>query len=597
MASEQYAVPTFAVDDDLPRAPVPAPRESCDLLLEWAAPLLSEQQQRESGQAVEDFLRPDGPGEVLHERLVAQDADEQVATWLDPFFHERYFSRRAPVAVNANYFFLFEDSPLGQVDRAAALIGGALAFKQLVDAEQLPAQVRRGEPQTTEENKFLFSSTRIPGDPMDTDRTPYSVGWPGPSRERHVLVLHGGRMLALDVLDEDGRPYRHDELAAGLREALAASADPARPDEAVGHLTTLPRARWARVRQGLLDAGNATEIDLVERALFCVCLEDDAPEQEQEAADRLLHGDSGSRWFDKSVQFVVFGDGRAGFNGEHCRLDGTTAIRFLDAVLEHEPVPGGERQPQVRPLTFRLDEALRGEIGRAATEFATVREQTATTSGTSTVGADRIKELGCSPDAFAQLAFQLTQRRVRGSTASTYESIAATGFRHGRTEAMRVVTPQVVAFVDAMTDPASDPASRAAALHAAAEAHVARAADCRAGRAPEQPLWAMQMIHQRDGGDPIDLYACPAWEVLRAEHLSTSAVPSTHVAVWGFGPTGDQCVGIAYAPLPERLTVYLSAPAALAKTLDAFRDELLAALEELADLLATTGDRDQERPR
>ncbi len=64
-----------------------------------------------------------------------------------------------------------------------------------------------------EQNKFLFSETRIPGMVQDTVRVPYSDEWPGPSRARHIVVLVGGRMFWMEVLGPDGAPFTVDEFA------------------------------------------------------------------------------------------------------------------------------------------------------------------------------------------------------------------------------------------------------------------------------------------------------------------------------------------------------------------------------------------------
>ncbi len=120
-----------------------------------------------------------------------------------------------------------------------------------------------------------------------------------------------------------------------------------------------------------------------------------------------------------------------------------------------------------------------------------------------------------SPDAFVQLAYQLAHRRTKGLVGATYESIATRQYRHGRTEAMRVVTPEVPRFVAGMEDPAADEGARRSAFRAAADAHVARARQCQAGQAPEQHLWELQMLQQRWGvelgaGAPLALYTSPA---------------------------------------------------------------------------------------
>lgn len=49
-------------------------------------------------------------------------------------------------------------------------------------------------------------------------------------------------------------------------------------------------------------------------------------------------------------------------------------------------------------------------------------------------GKNRIKEMGVSPDGFAQMAMQLAYYLRRGHLVATYESCAMRNFLHGRTE-------------------------------------------------------------------------------------------------------------------------------------------------------------------
>lgn len=582
---------TFAQDDHLPRVPLPSLRQSCRRFLRWCAPLLSAEDLTKTEDAVESFLRPDSPTHALQAALERYDAEEGVHSWLDAFWQDRYLGRRDRIALNANYFFLFEDSPLGQIERAATLTAAAVAYKQLIDTQALPPVVQRGQTLSMEQNRYLFSATRIPGVPRDSARTPYSAECPGPSPARHVVVFFRGTMFRLDVIAPDGRPYGTGALAAGLRAVLTADAAPS--DTSVGHLTTKARAEWAASRQTLLDIhpGNAAQLDAVETALFCLCLEDTTPGNPQRACDALLRGEDGNRWYDKSFSLIVFPDGTAGLNGEHCQLDGTTIIGFIDAIL------GAPDQPEVDPtasppaprrIEFLLDDALRADIRDAAEGFAAHAADTATTTvSIANFTSTEAKQLHVSPDAFAQLAFQLAQHRARGHLGATYESIATRQFRHGRTEAMRVVTPEIVRFVTVMADPAAGHPTRRAAFRAAADQHVERAKQCQAGHAPEQHLWELQLLQQRlGGGPPLALYESPGWLTMRQDYLSTSAVPSPHVRFWGFGSTGATCIGVGYALLPDRFDLFLSAPRAIAEQLSAFAEALPRAVLELHDLLA-----------
>ncbi len=337
----------------------------------------------------------------------------------------------------------------------------------------------------------------------------------------------------------------------------------------------------------------------METALFCVCLEDLAPGSSQEACDQLLYGDSANRWFDKAVSLVVFADGRAGINVEHCGLDGTTILSFIDTLLgapaeQHSRQSDAQPQglPAVAPIEFVLDDTLRSDVQNAADSFAAYGDSTATrTVSFQDFGANRAKQLRMSPDAFVQMAYQLAHHRAKGLVGATYESIATRQYQHGRTEAMRVVTPEVLRFVAAMDDPGVDQAARAAAFRAAAEMHVQRAKQCQVGQAPEQHLWELQLIQKRRGAelgvlDQPALYDSPGWLKMRDDYLSTSSAPSTNIQYFGFGSTSDRCIGIAYVLLPDRLNLYLSTPLPVADQMYRFADKLREAVRELDDLLS-----------
>jgi carnitine O-acetyltransferase len=592
---------TFGNDDRLPHVPLPTLEDTCARFLEWCAPLLTVDELATTESAVAAFLEPTSPARTLHAALAEFAASPGVHSWLDLFWPYRYLGRRDRIALNANFFFHFTDTGEGQVERAANLVTAALDYKRRIDDETLPPETLRGKPLSMVQNKYLFSATRIPGEVIDSARTPYSEEWPGPSRERHILVFVRGHMFRMDVIGPDGHAHTLDELAAGFRAARAAGAVRAAAGTSVGHLTTKARAEWAASRAALqaLDPANTEALDTIERALFCLALEDLAPADAREACDHLLHGDSANRWFDKALTFVVFADGSAGLNGEHCNLDGTTMVSLINDALglsaqQHERNVGARSQgePIVAPVEFVLDDSLRADIEGAAASFADY----AAACASATVSIDgftstRSKALHSSPDAFCQLAFQLAHKRAKGHVGATYESIATRGYQNGRTEALRVVTPEIVAFTDAMDDPAAGDVTRRAAFRAAAEKHVARAKECQLGQAPEQHLWEMQLIARRLGAElgvteSLALYDSPGWLIMRDDYLSTSAVPSPLVKFFGFGSTSQKCIGIGYGLTAERFGLYLSTPRSVADQMYLFADALRYAVAELDALLA-----------
>ncbi|MFD9500793.1 choline/carnitine O-acyltransferase [Streptomyces sp. NPDC060035] len=598
--SQEVAVSaTFAREGDLPRVPLPTLEASCERFLAWSAPLLTAEERAATEAEVAAFLRPGGPGRILHAALEEYDGTEGVHSWLDTFWPYRYLGRRDRIALNANFFFLFQDTGQGQLERAAGLVAGALNYKRQLDEGLIAPVEQRGVPQSMVQNKYLFSTTRIPGVPLDTVRAPYGDSAPGPSTARHIVVFFRGSMFRLDVLGEDGAPHSLDEIEAGLRAVTKADVHTDEADRA-GHLTTMARAEWAAARDALLaHPRNAETLDDIETALFCVCLEGFAPEDTKATCDELLYGDRGNRWFDKAVSFVVYTNGRAGINVEHCELDGTTILSFTDALLSTTPEEHARRsgarsqgQPVPQPLAFELDGTLRAQVRTAAEAFAAYGAATATsTVSFDDFGSTAAKALGVSPDAFVQVAYQLAHQRAKGHLGATYESIATRQFRHGRTEAMRVVTPEMPAFVAAMDDPAADRETRRAAFRAAAGAHVARAKQCQAGDAPEQHLWELELIQRRRGEElgvteQPALYRSPGWLTMRDDYLSTSSAPSENIQYFGFGSTSSKCIGIAYVLLPDRFNLYLSTPLPVAAQMHAFADRLGEAVAELRELLA-----------
>ncbi|MDI2029169.1 choline/carnitine O-acyltransferase [Saccharopolyspora sp. TS4A08] len=580
---------TFGNEDSLPRIPLPTLADSGERFLQWCSPLLTEEELATTRQAVAEFLASDEAAE-LHDSLTAYAGQDDVHSWLDEFWRDRYLGRRDRIALNANFFFLFNDTDDDQISRAVRLIAAAVDHKLALDAETVPPTTRRGQPLSMQQHRYLFSTTRIPRPERDGVRAPNTPEHPGPSPARHIVVFFRGNAFRLDVIGADGAPHSLDELAEALRR-IAATTD---RGPGVGALTSHDRVRWAANREALL-VDNTASVDVIETALFCLALEHELPGDLDGKCKQLLAGDPTDRWFDKGVTLIVFPDGAAGINGEHCLLDGTTIVEFVDSLMSgtaesHAQAAGATAQgvPEPQALEFRLSPELSGEVDAAAKDYVAYGEATATrTVRFDDFGSERAKALGISPDAFVQMAFQLAHRRSKGFTGATYESIATRHFHHGRTEAMRVVTPEVLEFVAAMEDAESSRSDRAEAFRRAADAHVTRAKECQAGDAPEQHLWELQLIAARRGQEfSPALYSSPGWLTMRDDYLSTSAAPSVNIQYFGFGATSEHCIGVAYVLLPQSFNVHLSTPRTVGEQMTGFAEQLGRAIDELSDLVS-----------
>ena len=68
---------------------------------------------------------------------------------------------------------------------------------------------------------------------------------------------------------------------------------------------------------------------------------DDSPRTAYEAMFALHSGNFVNRWYDKSVQLVVFGNGVAGFvNNYLAGMTGTVGTNFVRIAVESEGLPG-----------------------------------------------------------------------------------------------------------------------------------------------------------------------------------------------------------------------------------------------------------------
>jgi carnitine O-acetyltransferase len=591
---------TFDDQSSLPRLPLPTLEETSLRFIEWCEPLLSASELHDTKAALERFVRRGGPGERLQDALVAYDRESGVKSWLDLFWQTRYLGRRDRIALNANVFLLFPDWRMTQTRRAASLIASALNFKQLADEGRLPVERWRGQPLCMVQYKYVFATTRIPGLTQDTVRAPFTLPHPGPSLARHILVFHKGHIARMEVIGPNGAPYHIDDIEHGL-DAVKGSLDAlADTDESVGHLTTMARAEWAAARAELIAAhhDNAAALETIETALFNICLDEVAPEDHLAVCNNLLYGSSANRWYDKAISLIVTANGTAGVNAEHSMLDGMALMGFVDALHARNAAEASAHStttstgmPAFALIQFNLTENLRRKIREAAQSFKAYGDTTASMLYEfDAFGANRVKELGLSPDAFVQLALQLAHVRTKRFVGATYESIATRQFDRGRTEAMRVVTPEILQFVAAMQDEAASQADKVRRLRAAADKHVRRAKECQEGQAPEQHLWELMLIQKRSGKaldvtEELTVFTSPGWLKMRHDYLSTSSLMSDLVTFFGFGSTSVDCIGVGYAVRSDGFYAYLSTGKSGAIYLAKFAANLRDAMLELRDLL------------
>ena len=546
--------------------------------------------------------------------------------------YDSFLNFDSSVVLNLNPFILLEDDPTparnDQVTRAASLIISSLAFVRAVRKEELPPDTVRNQTLCMYQYSRLFGTARIPTDNgCQIAQDPIS---------KHIVVICRGQFYWFDVLDDsnDLIMTEHDvslNLAAIRRDAEDTSIhETAR--SAIGVLSTENRKVWSGLRDVISrDEGsnNAECLGIVDSSLFVVCLDYAEPANGSELCMAMLCGTNhvergvqiGSctnRWYDK-LQIIVCKNGSAGVNFEHTGVDGHTILRFAsdvytDTILrfarsingqaptlwassspdpaKRDPESFGDVSTTPHKLEWDMIPELRTALRFAETRLADLIQQNEfETLDFHGYGKSFITSMGFSPDAFVQMAFQAAYYGLYGRVECVYEPAMTKKFYHGRTEAIRSVTPQSVEFV--RTFWAEGAAQKKVdALKSACETHAAITKRCAQAQGQDRHMYALLSVWQRsqdwgsdnvdatsrstDGGAPaspisesaasepsassarpstIDpptshslpsIFSDPGYDKLNNTILSTSNCGNPALRHFGFGPTSAEGFGIGY---------------------------------------------------
>ncbi|AWP11502.1 putative carnitine O-palmitoyltransferase 2 mitochondrial [Scophthalmus maximus] len=577
-------VPSMHYQKSLPRLPIPKLEDTIRRYLAAQRPLLDDDQFRTTERLAQDFQS--GVGKRLHEELVAQDKNNKHTSYISGPWFDMYLSARDSVVLNFNPFVCFNPDPNAeyndQLVRATNMVCSAVRFMKTLRAELLEPEVFHLNPAKSDTDGFkkfirwvpsslswygaymvnaypldmsqyfrLFNSTRIPKRGRDELFTN--------EKGRHLLVMRNGNMYVFDIIDRDGNLVEPAEIQAHLRYILS---DPTpAPAFPLGVLTSENRDVWAELRETLVAAGNAEKVKIVDSAVFCLCLDDESMQDHIHISRNMLHGDGCNRWYDKSFSIIIAKDGQAAINFEHSWGDGVAVLRFLNEIfkdtterpLVHPDSAAGaasvDSASAVRTLQFTLDGKLENGVKKAKENFDSAVSKLAVDAiEFKKGGKEQLKKNKLSPDAVAQLAFQMGFLRQYGETVATYESCSTAAFRHGRTETIRPATLHTkqcsLAFV---RQPGQHSVEQLQAmLHECSKYHGQLTREAAMGQGFDRHLFALRYLANSKDQPLPGLYADPAYAAINHNILSTSTLTSPAVNLGGFAPVVPDGFGVGY---------------------------------------------------
>ena len=330
----------------------------------------------------------------------------------------------------------------------------------------------------------------------------------------------------------------------------------------LGSLTALSRDDGAQARVRLVAAGsNAAQLEILEGALFALCLESRPVTDAASSAAVFLHGRE-NRYYEKSLQLIVTSNAKAAINFEHSWGDGVSVLRFANEICEDSfehslcapsvPAAASVYPKGVRPLYFDLT-PVKSDLAKGDSWLKARGEAlTAADLRISGFGKKFFKSKKIAPDGTVQNAIQLAYKKAFGKTVATYESASTAGFRKGRTETIRPATIESSAFVKAFSDPNTSKNEREKLLREAAEAHRKNSTNAAMGQGMDRHLFALRRIAMEKKDEPLPaIFTDPSYSRMNHNILSTSTLVSPFLDGGGFGPVVADGYGIGYGTTDE----------------------------------------------
>jgi len=520
-----------------------------------------------------------------------------------------------------------------QEARAAVVVWELLNYKQVQDREALhPIKARGVVPLCMEQHLRMFSTARVAGREAD------SIVHYESHDSRHIVVLCKGTYYKLDVCTDNGygKPLTPAEIEKQLRMFMddAAEEETRRNREAekialsqhsaanIAALTAMNRTKWAETRETHFAMGiNKANLQTVESAIFVLVLDDSSPTSLTERGLSLLAGKGNNRWFDKSLCVVTFANGRVGMNSEHSWADALVVAHLWERVFcakKSIDRDGGYDADGhcalMKPDSSKANRAInwaRLEWDIRHPDLAETIEQAYKEAAVAAADVDLdvakfddfgkglIKKMQMSPDSIIQMAMQLAFWRDQKKFGLTYEAAMTRFFRHGRTETIRSLSADSVAFVHAMCDGKASKAEIIEKLATAVTAHGKYAKDALIGRGIDRHLFGLYVVSSGKGIESPFLKKAlsGSWQ------LSTSQQPQRQQPkLWnpskdkedyrcmapggGFGPVADDGYGVSYMIGGEDCLFFHVSSKKAASNTDStrFKDTIFQALRDVRDL-------------
>ena len=602
----------------LPTLPLPALKDTVTKYLRTVEPFLSKDEYDDLKVKSEQFLGNEGPYLQNWLRLKWWISANYISDW---WLNYVYLKARDSLCINSNWYGILyaEFMPTNrQAARAAAMTYNLLKCRKQLDNGTFEPQVIGGfVPLCMAQYEYCFSTTRIPGRDQD------SIVKTEASESRHIVVLHKGRMYRVPVYDyATGNVLTPLQIERSLVSLLQSNDETDPREENIPALTAANRTEWATIREDyfLSNPFNRASLEVIEKAVFVLALDTETPATLAEEGRQYLCGNGRNRWSDKSFTLCITANGKAGVHTEHAWGDAPTLAHVLEWVSTSDEVrelynESGDIKPLKEDLEkqkdgtfvvyaperirFQISDTLKSKIDQVHKTYVQQIDDFDLAVGRwNTYGKEVCKKAKCSPDAWIQMAMQLAYFRDQGRCDQTYESSMTRLFVLGRTETIRTVSHESVAFVRAMTSESATKQEKQSALRKACEQHQKYSHDCMVGAGVDRHLFALYVVSVGKHRESPFLRAALGrkWKLSTSQVLTRQVPSEFHPKDWdqfhtpngGFGPVADDGYGVSYCVFGENMFYFnvSSKKAAPNTNSNVFLQRIFDALKDMGEMAA-----------
>ncbi|KAH8164731.1 hypothetical protein CIB48_g3497 [Xylaria polymorpha] len=507
------------VPNRLPNLPLPDINTLCQAFLTDVEAFASSSELANTISAIEEFKREGSIGRVLYDRAAARATDPNAGNWaFELIFRHNFLDRRLSLVPCSSFWFSHPLSKLdhSQAERAALLSYTVNNYRLKLEAGVVKPVMLNEQVLTTAFHPWIFNTVRIPC--VDSDEIKRHPG------NDYCVAFWKGNAFKV-CLSVGNKPATYEDLLASFKLILG------RPvtRSFVGIFTSDNRHAWAEARQRLqeLDSQNAASVRTIEAAAFTVSLDEAYPTTAAQRGRQFHFGgekDAANRWHDKSLQFVVCGNGISGTLGEHTVLDALTLSELNDeiasSIRNHQQTDVDDLRPSEttivpESLPLRTDAALEARIDEVGAQFAdSIKDAEHAYFLFEGYGSKFLRAHKLSPKSVFQMIVQLAAYSTYGYTPPCWETVNQAHYHLGRVDLIQVVSAPVAAFIAAARDASVCMADRRALLVTAIRAHVSSISKAGRNLGWERNFGALRALLRR-GEDLPALFTDPVYKRVR----------------------------------------------------------------------------------